>query len=124
MAPFNNLKAWEHAHQLAVDCSRLARHFPEYERFGLADQLRRAGYSIPINIAEGSARRGPREFRRFLDVARASLAEAETILSISKDLGYIHKDDYARVEALAVETGKTLYGLLRKVSANAAGKGK
>lgn len=122
MAPYKSLKAWEHAQKLAVECSRLARQFPQYEQDGLADQLRRAGYSIPINIAEGSARRGSREYRRFLDSAKASLAEVETILSLSHDVGYIHRDDYKRVDAIASETGRTLYGLLRKISDPQDGK--
>lgn len=120
MAPYKTLKAWEHAHRLAVECSKAARHFPEYEQHGLADQLRRAAYSVPINIAEGSARRGSREYRKFLDTARASLAEAETILGLAGDLGYIHRDDHKRLEQIATETAKTLYGLLRKVSDAAA----
>lgn len=121
MPPYKNLKAWEHAQRLAVECSKAARRFPEYEQQGLADQLRRAAYSVPINIAEGSARKGSREYRKFLDTARASLAEAETILGIACDLGYIHRDEHKRLELIATETGKTLYGLLRKIS-DAAGK--
>jgi four helix bundle protein len=119
--PYRNLKAWEHAHKLAVECSRAARHFPEYEQQGLADQLRRGAYSVPINIAEGSARKGSREYRKYLDTAHASLAEVETILGIAVELGYIHRDDHARLAKLATEAGKTLYGLLRKIS-DAAGK--
>ena len=124
MAPYRNLKAWEHAQKLAVECAKLARTFPQYEQSGLADQLRRAGYSVPINIAEGSASKGSREYRKFLNTAKSSLAEAETILSLAKDIGYIHRDDYARVEALAIETGKTLYGLLRKISDGAHSHGR
>ena len=120
MPPYRNLKAWEHAHKLAVECSKVARHFPEYEQHGLADQLRRSAYSIPINIAEGSARKGSREYRKFLDTANASLAEVETILGIACELGYIHRDDYKRLAQHATEAGKTLFGLLRKISDAAA----
>lgn len=116
MAPYQRLKAWKHAKALAVECARAAKNFPDYERDGLADQLRRAAYSIPINIAEGSARRGSREYRKFLDTARASHAEVVTILEIAKDLEYIPLVRYAKLDALADETGKTLFGLLRKVS--------
>lgn len=122
MPPYKDLKAWEHARHLAIECAKAARRFPEYEQDGLADQLRRAGYSIPLNIAEGSARKGSREYRRFLDTAVASLAEVETILGIAKELGYIAPADHSRLEGIATETGKTVYGLLRKV-AGAAQKG-
>ena len=70
MPPYRNLKAWEHATTLAVACVKAARRFPDYEQDGLANQLRRAAYSIPINIAEGSARRGSRDYKRFLNFLR------------------------------------------------------
>ena len=120
MGPYRTLKAWQHAQKLAVEASKAARRFPDYEQPVLADQLRRAAYAVPLNIAEGSARRGSREYRRFLDIARASLAEIETILDLSHDLGYIDDSAHARLTGLAAETGKTLYGLLRKISAAAA----
>jgi len=110
------LKAWQHAQRLTVECARAARRFPDYEQDALADQLRRACYSIPLNIAEGSARRGAREYRRYLDTAWGSLAEVQTALEIARDVGYLELPDFGRLEALAVETSKTLYGLLRKIS--------
>jgi four helix bundle protein len=119
MAPYRTLKAWEHAQRLAVESSKAARRFPDYEQPVLADQFRRACYSVPLNIAEGSARRGSREYRRFLDVAKGSLAELETIIDLSHDLGYLDDAAHRRLTALATETGKTLYGLLRKVAQHA-----
>jgi len=110
------LKAWQHAQRLAVECVKVARNFPDYEREVLGDQLRRACYSVPLNIAEGSTRRGTREYRRYLDTAWASLAEVQTALEIARDVGYLEPVQFARLEALAVETSKTLYGLLRKIS--------
>jgi len=97
MPPYRNRKAWEHATKLAVACVKAARRFPDYEQDGLADQLRRAAYSIPINIAEGSARKGTREYRRFLDLATGSLAEVGTILGIAAEVGYVAPADYARL---------------------------
>ena len=119
MPPYRSLKAWQHAERLAVECARCAQRFPEFEQDGLSNQLRRAAYSVPLNIAEGSAKRGSRECRRFLDTARGSLAEVETILEIARDVGYLHPAEYGRLEALATETSKTLYGLLRKIGASA-----
>lgn len=121
MAHFKTLKAWQHAQRLALDGVRLSKAFPDFEQGNLADQLRRACYSVPLNIAEGNTRYGSRDSRRFLDTARGSLAEIETILGLARELGYISATDFGRLEAVMDETGKTLYGLLRKVS-GAAGR--
>lgn len=116
MAHFRTLKAWQHGQRLAIECSRAARNFPDYEQGALADQLRRACYNVPLNIAEGNTRHGSRECRRYLDTARSSLAEVETIIEMAKELGYVSPAEFGRLEALANETGKTLFGLLRKIS--------
>ena len=120
MAPYKTLKAWQHAERLALECSTISKKFPDYEQSRLADQLRRASYSVVLNIAEGSSRRGSREYRKFLDTARGSLAEVETALGLAHQLGYLEPAEYGRLEAVATETSKTLFGLLRKISANAA----
>ena len=116
MAHYQTLKAWQHAQRLAIECAKMARGFPDYEQAALADQLRRACYSVPLNIAEGNTRQGVREYRRCLDIARGSLAEVETIIGMARDLEYIRPAEFGRLEALVAETGKTLYGLLRKIS--------
>jgi len=102
MAPFRTLKVWQHAQRLAIECARAAKRFPDADQKVLAVQLLRA-------------RKGSKEFRRFLDVARGSLAEVESALELAKDLEYIDAADYARLDAIATETAKTLWGLLRKV---------
>jgi four helix bundle protein len=112
----HTLKAWQYAQRLAVECAKAAREFPEFEQLALADQLRRAAYSIPLNIAEGNTRKGTRDYRRFLDIAWGSLAELQTALAIARDVGYLRPAEFGRLEALATETSKTLFGLLRKIS--------
>jgi len=116
MAHYKTLKAWQHAQRLAIECVRASRGFPDYEQSSLADQLRRACYSVPLNIAEGNTRYGSRECRRFLDTARGSLAEVETIIEMARELEYLTAADYGRLEALVTETGRTLWGLLKKIS--------
>jgi four helix bundle protein len=115
MAHYKTLKAWQHAQRLAIECSRAARNFPDYEQGALADQLRRAGYTVPLSIAEGNTRRSGREGRTCLDVARSALAEVETILGMARELEYLSLAEFGRLEALADETGKTLFGLLRSL---------
>ena len=120
MAPYKTLKAWQHAERLAIECYRASKKFPDYEQTRLADQLRRASYSVVLNIAEGSSRRGSREYRKFLDTAHGSLAEVETALGLARQLEYLEAAEFGRLEALATETGKTLFGLLRKITASAS----
>lgn len=112
----HTLKAWQHAQRLAVECSKAAQGFPDFEQHALADQLRRASYSVPLNIAEGNTRKGTRDYRRFLDIAWGSLAEVQTALAIARDVGYLRPAEFGRLEALATETSKTLFGLLRAIS--------
>jgi four helix bundle protein len=78
-------------------------------------QARRAAVSIGSNIAEGSAKRGPREFGRYLDVALGSLSELTYLLLLSHDLGLMSKGDGEVIEALRCEAGKLLWGLYRRV---------
>lgn len=82
----------------------------------MADQWKRASYSVVLNIAEGASRRGTKEFRRFLDIARASLHEIEAILDLVIALGYFRPEDLTQVQATRDECAKTVYGLLRKLA--------
>ena len=82
----------------------------------LTNQWKRASYSVALNIAEGASRRGSKEFRRFLDIARASLHEIEAILELVLALDYFRPEELAKVQAVREECAKTVYGLLRKLS--------
>ena len=66
--------------------------FPDNEKFGITNQLRRASISIASNIAEGSARKSNKDFSRFLDIAIGSAYEIETQLLISSDLSFITEE--------------------------------
>lgn len=119
MANFRSLLAWQHAQHLAVDCTKAVLRFPGAQKNPLSNQLLRACYSVPLNIAEGSGRQGAKEFRRFLDVARGSLTEVQSGLELGRQLEYLTDKEYAALRSLADQTARTLWGLLRKVSHNA-----
>jgi len=113
---FKQLKAWEHARSVAVLSKAAIARLPPEEAGALADQWRRAAYSVALNIAEGASRRGSREFRRHLDIARASLHEIEAITDLAVSLEYFRPEELAKLEATVDECAKTVFGLLRKFS--------
>jgi four helix bundle protein len=58
--------------------------FPDFEKYALCSQLRRAVVSVPANIAEGYSRKSTKEYIQFLCIALGSLTETETHLEIAK----------------------------------------
>jgi four helix bundle protein len=90
---FRDLEVWQFAISLVKEIYQQTRKFPSSETYGLIDQVRRAAVSIPSNIAEGQARNSAKEFRQYLSIALGSLAELETQLIISKEIGYLNNDE-------------------------------
>jgi len=113
MIPFRRLKAWETSHHLVLAIYTETRRWPADERFGLIAQARRAAVSVTLNLAEGSARLGGRELRRFADIGLGSLAELCALLQIALDLGYLAPEEWQRLEDLRNLAGKLVYGLAR-----------
>jgi len=70
------------------DIYKVTETFPKHEFHSMANQLRRASYSVPSNVAEGSAK-GNKEFARYLSIAMGSIKEIEAFLLLAYDLQYI-----------------------------------
>ena len=115
MQPYEELDAWKRADDLAAAIYEVTRRWPAEERYGLTSQVRRAAFSVAVNIVEGRARRGKPEFRRFLDMAWASLAEVEYSLRFAHRIGLLDAEGFARLESLRNATAKPLFGLLRSM---------
>lgn len=79
---FKGLTVRQKAMDFVIWVYNLSMNLPRHEQFGIAGQLQRAAVSIASNIAEGSRRRGRKEFSNFCGFARGSAAEAETQLLI------------------------------------------
>jgi four helix bundle protein len=86
---FRDLEVWKLGKDIVCDLYKATKGFPKEEIYGLVSQMRRAGVSIPSNIAEGFNRIHNKEYRQFLFVALGSCAELETQLEISCDLEYV-----------------------------------
>lgn len=116
MMPYERFRAWQLCHALTMAVHQSSELFPKWELYGLTSQSRRAAFSAAANIAEGSAKRGPREFRRYLDVAMGSLAELAYCLHLARDLGYLSADRWVELEQLRDEAGRVTWGLYRAIS--------
>lgn len=78
--------------------------------------MRRAGVSIPSNIAEGQGRIGKKEFIQFLGIAQGSLSELETLLTISENLGYLSKSSSEKSLKDCDEIARLLAALKRSLA--------
>jgi four helix bundle protein len=103
-----SLIAWQLGMDLAAESYRLANILPAVERFGLASQIRRAGASIPANIAEGYGRTTKGEFRRFIDISNGSLKELETHFELAVRVQLLDVAAIASAMGLADRTGAVL----------------
>jgi len=112
---YRDLLAWQEAYKLGLMVYKVTSNFPKEEIFGITSQLRRAVTSIAANLAEGSTRQFPKEFRQFISISRGSLAEVETWLSFSKDLGYISEEKYKELSSQVQKAGNILFGLYKSI---------
>ena len=86
---FEKLVVWQEARELTKWIYQITADFPETEKFGLTNQMRRAAVSIASNIAEGSGRKGFKEQQQFYRVAYSSLMELLSQLILAYDLNYL-----------------------------------
>ena len=115
MIPYEKFAAWKVTHRLALRVYEVTKSWPSSERYQLTAQTRRAALSAPTNIAEGAAKRGTREFRRYLDISLGSLSELSYLLRFSRDCGILDEEMYRELESLRNEAGTLtwrLYGCM------------
>ena len=110
---YRDLKVWQKAMDLVVECYADAKTFPDGELYGLISQIPRAAVSIPANVAEGQGRQHRPEFIQHLSIAYGSLTELETHIQIARRLNYLDDDDERRLLQRTGEVGRQLNGLLR-----------
>lgn len=113
---YKDLIVWQKAIVLARITYQLTQRFPSEEKFGLVAQMRRSAVSIPSNIAEGQARHTTGEFIQFLSHAEGSVAELDTQLILSSELGFCNSSDAAAAFDLLNDLRRMLNVLRRKLA--------
>jgi four helix bundle protein len=109
---YRELIAYQKAYQLALDIYKTTKKFPKDELFGIVSQMRRSAVSVPCNIAEGYCRNHRKEYVQFLNIAFGSCGELETLLSLSKDLGYLALNDFNTFDEQLKDVSRLLWKLI------------
>jgi len=79
------------------------------------DQLRRASFSIMLNIAEGSSRFSNKDRKNFMVIARGSAFECVAILEYLYETNEITRTDFVKYQDQLEEISKMLFALIRKL---------
>ncbi|MCL2331432.1 MAG: four helix bundle protein [Proteobacteria bacterium] len=105
------LDVYKRAYDLTIILYKITANFPDVEKFGLVAQIRRAAISINSNLMEGGARNTDGEFRQFIGIARGSANELIFQIYVSKDLGFISKEQSESIIDELERIGKMLTNL-------------
>ena len=120
---YKDLIVWQKSMNLVKDIYMITNSFPKSEIFGLVGQMRRAAVSIPSNIAEGFCRRSKKEYRQFLSIAFASVAELSTQLILSEELKFMEKTTFDDINSLCEEVSKMLNKMISTLSIAQSARG-
>jgi four helix bundle protein len=110
---FEDIVAWQKANELTL---LIYKTFRSSKDFGFRDQIQRASVSIMNNIAEGFERRGDKEFKHFLFIAKGSCGEVRSMLYLALSLEYVTKEQYLKYYALSTEISRLLSGFIKTLS--------
>jgi four helix bundle protein len=95
MRNYKNYEVWTESHELVLFIySHIAPNLPNNEIYGLTNQMKRAAYSIPFNIAEGCGRNSDKDFTHFLDISMGSVHELEYGILLVNDLHFIDQEQF------------------------------
>ncbi len=117
MKPHKKLNSWIKSFEFVKEIYLVTRQFPVEEKFGMTSQIRRASVSVPVNIAEGAARKGTKEFIHFLHISLGYLSELDTLILLSKELDFLGENECKQlIEKLDI-IGKLICGLIKNLEA-------
>lgn len=119
MRDYTKIAAWKLADDLTVSVYERTNAFPREELYGLTSQIRRAAYSVPANIVEGSSRESKRDYLHFLHIARGSLSETQYFIRLSHWLGYLLAEEATKLRDQTRQVLACLHGLVQAVEKEA-----
>jgi four helix bundle protein len=115
MKSVEELDVFKLSHEMTLQIYRLTKDFPTEEKFSLVPQMRRAAYSVPMNLVEGANRLNTREYRQFVGIAKGSAGEIKYQLILARDLGYIDEKTYSELRSNYERISQMLTGLAKSL---------
>lgn len=109
------LDVFTFSQELALECYKITKLFPDHEKFAMVQQIRRAAMSVHLNIAEGCSRKSIVERRRFFEIARGSVIEIDTAIGIAHKLAYSTQEQLQSLGEKIIKTFKILSGMIGKL---------
>ncbi len=106
------LDIFQCSRELALSCYRLTKQFPDSEKFGMVQQIRRAALSIHLNISEGCSRRSKTERKSYFEISRGSVIEDYTALDIALALNYSTLEEMQSTGKLLIRAFSMLSAML------------
>jgi len=116
MGDFRRLTAWQEAKRLAILSRDLIRALPRAEVFSVGAQWRRAADSVVLNIAEGASQSSPRQFRRYLEIAKGSLDELDALFELVEGFHYLSSAKLREVRLARTHCIRLVAALARSIS--------
>ncbi len=107
---FEDVIAWQKAKILTI---RIYREFKNCKDFEFKNQIQKASVSIMNNIAEGFERKGDKEFKYFLFIAKGSCGEVRSMLYLALEFKYLSEKQFREYYNLSVEISKLLSGFIK-----------
>ena len=115
IASYKDLEVYKESYLLSLQIHKMTQTYPDYEKYEMGGQLRKAAISIPMNIAEGYGKKeSTLDFKRFLRMSLGSCNEVQVLLDLSKDLGYITPEQYEGIWERINVLGKRISILIKK----------
>jgi four helix bundle protein len=110
---FEKLEVWIDSRELTKMVYRISKGFPDDERFGITNQMRRSAISVSSNIVEGSYRKTSKDKSNFMTIAYSSLMELLNQTIVSLDLAYINEDQYIEIRKQIEKVSNKLSSLTK-----------
>lgn len=116
MRDYKKYDVWTKAHELTLHVYKhIVIALPKSEEYSLSSQIKRASYSIPLNIVEGCGRNTDKDFVHFLDTSLGSAHELEYSLLLARDLGFIKEEVYLSAFEKVNEVKAKLINLIKSI---------